>query len=239
MPRSNVVAQQAFRNPGGIAPSELVQMLAGLAPPGAPGLGAPLPPLGETLARWLHWTDAVALAGALAAPPSPAAAASPAAGDRVAALRARLRRGLAQAMRQAAADPADDPASELPALRRFVRERQRALEAAIAAERRALRETLAGASPDGAALAALDAALEQALAPRERLLLGGWPALLEPRWRGACGGAATPAARAALREELLRLLEAETELRLEPLAGLQAAAPAGPAAADPDTEPMR
>jgi hypothetical protein len=110
--------------------------------------------------------------------------------------------------------------------RRLHAAKQQAMEVGIVALRGRLREAVAARSPRHARLAAVDAVLEQALGPQERLLLWSVPSLLEKRFerlraaqapqgaiddggwmRGFCG-------------ELQAALLAELEIRLQPVEGL-------------------
>ncbi|MCD9031222.1 DUF3348 domain-containing protein [Luteimonas sp. Y-2-2-4F] len=197
----------------------------------------------ERLGQWLDWTHAIALSAALDAPPAGAsAAAEPVDGDadddcaRVrAALEAAIAGDPAFSSTEAGADAALDSA--------FFRQRyvalQRTMEAHIGRLRGRLRDRLA--ATDGLArLAAVDAAMERALARREQALLSAVPALLDARFarahRSADGDAAesmptpaparaaTPAAQLeAFRRDMRGLLLAELDTRLQPVEGLLAA----------------
>ncbi len=110
---------------------------------------------------------------------------------------------------------------------------QRTLATRIGAWRARVREVLAHGSAALQKLAALDAALEQALAHRERDLLSTLPALLEKRFNALQQvGNQAPAepARAPdgawlaqFRSEVQEVLLAELDLRLQPAEGLIAA----------------
>jgi hypothetical protein len=91
------------------------------------------------------------------------------------------------------------------------RQQQQAMEARLGPLRARLRTALAARSAEGARLAAVDTVLEQALAPHWRVALAGGPGWLK-RHRREHGGAVLPA--------LQRLLQAELDLRLQPLQGL-------------------
>lgn len=182
---------------------DLVRRLAGPAGGAAPPAGAPL---GERLAEWLGWADAIGLAATLAdeapagqcALPGAAVAAADRADKALAALRRRMAREAA-VPQEAAADAAE--------LKRHLRERQRVLDDAVAALRQQVRQSMVTLSPRLRQLARLDAALEAALTGRERVALGAWPALAER----------APA------QDPVALLAAELELRLQPVEGLVAA----------------
>lgn len=255
--------------------AELIRLLAELT---ATEAAAPRPAFAERLAQWLGWTDAIALSAALnsggrahAAAPTGASAgraahaaktATNTAADAAAQALARVRAALTQAIAEdgplgarAAGRPrpavpglpADDP-TDFAAYRRQHLALQRAMEMRIAPLRAQLRGLLAAQSAAGGRLAALDAALDDALAARERSLLASVPALLQQRFErlrqappdappapaaGQPPGAAAPAAPgsrtratpppawlALFHRELQAVLLAELELRLQPVAGL-------------------
>lgn len=89
------------------------------------------------------------------------------------------------------------------------------MEGAVRLLRVRTRNALAATTPAGAALAALDAALEAALAERERTLLAEVPQLLADRFE-----ALQQAGGHGFVHELRELLLAELELRLLPVVGL-------------------
>lgn len=160
--------------------------------------------LAERLGGCLGWTDAIALAGVLDAPPArPRRAPAFDADAALAQARAALERTL-DTQGPLDADDADG-------LRRH-RALQQAMEARLAPLRAQLRVALAARSAEGARLAALDAVLEQALALRWREALAGVPGWLRRHLRQHPDRPLEP-----LR---LRLLRAELDLRLQPLQGL-------------------
>lgn len=178
----------------------------------------------EGLTRWVGWKDAIALSAALQAPP-PAATSGIAtdAATECAALDAAFTRLQAEFERALAAPPDDGPppaAGDFLPWRRHHARLQQWLEQRCGALRTQARATLqrvaAGTPPRPALarLAALDAALASALAPREQAQLALMPALLEKLHRRE------PASFAA---EWPRLLRAELELRLQPAEGLRQA----------------
>jgi hypothetical protein len=129
----------------------------------------------------------------------------------------------------AAAPPAPD--LDYPAYRRHYVAQQQAMEDRIAPLRARLRRVLELRSPALARLAALDAVIERVLAEPERRLLAGLPALLEKRFtqlRAAAAPAdannAAPAAPARwqtlFQHDLDALLQAELDLRWQPIEGL-------------------
>ncbi|HEY4582047.1 MAG TPA: DUF3348 family protein [Lysobacter sp.] len=207
----------------------LVHLLAHFA-----GTVAPPPPQAPSshLAHWVDWRQAVALAAALESRPAPEA--DPAPGpepggeDECARLRATLVRSI-DGDRAFAADArhgGGTPKAD------FYRQRCIALQQLMGAEvgllRKRRRERLARRSHAFARLAAVDAVMEQALAPRERALLASVPAALAchfERLREAHGGDrddVTPWLD-RFRRDLRTLLLAELDLRLQPARGLSSA----------------
>jgi hypothetical protein len=116
--------------------------------------------------------------------------------------------------------------------RHFYLAQQRDMEANVGVLRTAARDVLAGLPTAARALREIDAALQVAIAERERALLAAIPRMLERRFetlRDAASASATgdnatwmqPGGwLATFRRELLALLEAELELRLQPVIGL-------------------
>lgn len=200
----------------------------------------PQPPrhvFAERLSHWLGWADAISLSSALT--PSPPAddggGALDAAVPEAARLRAALARGHAQAVQDTCHDTAhmtSTPASAsfLP-FRRCYHERQQAMGRAIGPLRTRLRARLAGRSAAQARLAAVDAVMAQVVGERERALLASVPVLLEKRfeqWRQAAmaepaGAAGAPPWHHAFGQDMLAVLLAELDLRLQPVEGLSAA----------------
>jgi hypothetical protein len=229
---------------GGLTRAPLIGLLAELDLLPAP---AAVPAFTDGLGGWLGWADAPRLHAALnLAVDSPLA--DPV---RAAAALARETARLQQAestLRQAITDEARPPArsgvqrrATVPDPGRF-RQRytqlQQTMERTLAPLRSPLRGLLAGLSPQGAGLAAIDAALEPVLQGHEHSQLAVLPLLLERRIERLCEahGADEAVWLPGLRDELQRLLLAELDLRLQPLHGLLAAAQAqlpttaGPAA---------
>jgi len=178
----------------------------------------------QRLSRWFDWTDAIALSAVLgatpaAAPVAPAggtATARPGVQEREAArLRASLRRVLAEW------PEAVDVAEGFAPWRDLVHARQQAMETAIATLRRRLRSALAAGTPTQARVAALDAALEPVIGARERELLATVPRWLERSFERR--RRASPPALATFRRELIDLLQAELDFRMQPVDGLLAA----------------
>ncbi len=122
-------------------------------------------------------------------------------------------------------DPAD-----FAALRRQYQTHQQAMDTRIGALRGQLRLALQAGPPALARLAALDAVLDDALAPRQRQLLAAVPGWLDQHFKRQ--PRSQEAAAAALRRALL----AELDLRLLPLQGLVDALAQTPAVA-PGAQP--
>ncbi len=180
----------------------------------------------EGLARWLGWKDAIALSAVLQAPPAvPAATATPALLAPLEAEFARVRAALGRAIAEPGDTAGEDGRDFLPFRRRHFL-LQQAMEAALGPLRAQARAALLKAGrrhPALARLAALDAALADALAPREQALLAQMPVLLEKlhtRHRPAGANDVDPPGLAAFRHDMQRLLQAELDLRLQPAEGL-------------------
>jgi len=188
------------------------------------------PPLAATLAQWIDWPRAVTLAGALdgrLADAAGAAAPDPGIADACAQSHARLREAiLADPVLAVPNDAAD---ADFAPLRARHLAHQRAMLAATGRLRGRLRDALA-AVPRLARLAEVDAALEQALAPREHALLGGLPDLVARHFERtrdeAAAGVADTAWLDRVRLDLRALLLAELDLRFSPIQALLAALPA-------------
>jgi len=201
--------------------SAFVRRLAALAD-GASGAASDA--FMQHFSRWFDWTDAIALSAVLGASPA-ATSAAPAAGavdvragapERDAArVRASLRRALAEWPESV------DGADGFAPWRDQVHARQQAMETAIAALRRRLRSALAAGTPAQARVAALDAVLEPVIGARERELLATVPRWLERSFERR--RRATPPALASFRRELIELLQAELDFRMQPVEGLLAA----------------
>lgn len=134
-------------------------------------------------------------------------------------------------------DTAEETAAFYTAVHRFYTAHQRDMDAAVGPLRSRVRQALADASAGLRQLAQLDAALDDLLAARERRLLATVPVLLEKRFERlraahqqalAEAGQADDASRwiepggwlAGFRDELKGVLQAELELRLQPVIGL-------------------
>lgn len=209
---------QRTHSPSSFTGPPLVRLLAQLARFDAPGS---TPAASERLSQWLHWTDAIALSDALDGSPATGSPEATGADERDI---ERVRKTLAGTI--AADTEAADPSDAFPAYRRRYLARQQAMAAIVEPLRSRLRTSLAGSSPAGARLAALDEAMERVLGGQERTLLAGVPALLEKhfnRLRAHHGGEPTAGWQTVFCQDLQRVMLAELDLRLQPAEGLLAA----------------
>lgn len=219
----------------------------GVAADGAPSNRT----LAERLGQWLDWTDAITLSAALngvpAATRSAAESASPSPASALADDAARIRAGLAQAIAAdecLAVGPAgrSGRAADSATYRRAYLAHQRAMAARLGPLRARVRGVLAKASPPLQRLAALDAAMDEALAAREAHLLAKVPAMLERhfvRLRQAQPGPSAAAADlapgsaagcppatawlAGFVQDMQAVLLAELELRWQPVEAMMEA----------------
>ena len=195
------------------------------------------PALPEQLARWLDWTDAVALSSVLEGESTgdvgPAAAAEPREATR-ARTPAQILQGLTQVRDGLLAAIGSDPlftaagtatdTVDFAACRRQYQAHQRAMERQLAPWREAarallMRQAAAQGGMDGLyELAALDAVMERALAERESHLLSRLPLALERHLRRLAPDHGP--GQAAFIKDLQALLGAELEFRLELIEGM-------------------
>ena len=236
--------------------SSLVRSLAKLAGNDSIGGADSKKTLAERLSTWLDWTDAIsmstALNGASAVAPDPTAAAARLAdqtiADEVARVRAELAKSITtdvllnpgqaadKAAARAAAASTETVVEFLPYRRSYLGH-QRAMASRIGALRVRLRAALVAQSPALGQLAALDAALDQALAARERHLLSKVPQWLESEFerlrrvneRAAVMPSASPAQVSGLQpavwvaeygRTLREVLLAEMDTKLQPVEGM-------------------
>jgi hypothetical protein len=239
---------QAFQHANS-ASSALIPLLARLA-------AADVPPsrqsLADSLSQWLDWTNAIALSTALSAAGSgdddaSASDASIGAAEREC---VRVRTSLANAITGDSALAATKPRkhatsfrtpphagipTDFASFRHICISRQQAMETAIATLRGLVRDRVASTSSGMKQLVMVDAAMERALAHRERTLLSGIPALLSARFNALRHAAqiepATPGDATAdsfawldtFRHDMQAVLLAELDLRFQPVDGLLAA----------------
>lgn len=204
----------------------------------------------DRLGQWLDFADAIALCSALDSPAdtrAPAAAEPLAPGDEFARVRGALldsintdgllTPGKARIRLPAPAWHADtEGAADYLPYHRYYLAHQRDMAAAITPLRASVRTELARQSAALRQLATLDGVLDQALAPRERSLLATVPQLLGRRFeqlhqthRGTlpADGADDPAGwlqpgtwLTRFCHDMKAVLQAELDLRLQPVAGL-------------------
>jgi hypothetical protein len=223
----------------GLNGSALVGMLAQLAlidPPSA------APSFVEGMGRWLGWKEAIPLSSVLqqAAPGAAAAVSAARALNQAGNANAdawgrelgRAQAALTLAIEHNSHTAREDGHDFLP-FRRWCVGVQQNMDSTLSPLREQLRTAVAKRSPALARLAALDAVLAQALAPREQALLALLPVLLEkhflrlrpvqPPGTAASGHAApNPPWLDRFRHDMRQLLLAELDLRLQPSLGLLA-----------------
>ncbi len=167
----------------GVAGSELTRILALWAPARTAG---DRPAFAESVGDWLGWAGAIALSSALQTGTASGTNKLPHQDrsqhpGRAEADYQRVRAALLAAIAAGPRDPASSPTDFGP-YRRHCAAVQQAMQDAVGALRQRLRLALAQRSPALARLAAVDAALDQALAQREHSLLGTVPLRLQARF---------------------------------------------------------
>lgn len=204
----------------------------------------------DRLGQWLDWSHAVALSTALDGLPAEADASAPLFGETEVQECARVRRSLAKAIvneqesasvwqREPAPilDPTDDASTiDFAAFHQRYLALQRTMLTATGKLRGRLRDMLTQAGPDMARLAAVDAAMERMLSPREQTLLANVPTLLGEHFERLRKPAPanhelwddTPAISAMgwldiFRKDMQSVLLAELDVRFQPVEGLLAA----------------
>lgn len=211
-----------------VTSADLVRRLAPLMRGAGPD---PQQPIAQRLGEWMGWTHAIGLSSVLgaAAPVAEAPAAAPAEAAAVAQRCSAERLAFVRAQHAGWAGPGgvehdlpDELLRDYAPFRRHHTAQQRALERGVAALRARVRQAAGGVSARLRQLAALDAALEAALAARTRELLAGVPGVAERRFRALRDGGAADW-RSAFAAEQRVLLHAELDLRLQPVDGLIAA----------------
>ncbi|CAM0998300.1 DUF3348 domain-containing protein [Rhodanobacter sp. Root179] len=209
-------------------------------------VGADVPPsppsLADHLGRWLDWSHAIALSTALDGKPAATDSGAHDSGSEEHEC-TRIRRSLAGTIvgdrvpagppRRAGGEARKADASEAvdyPMFRQRHLSLQRSMQAATGELRGRLRDTLTGKSAAMARLAAVDAAMEAALSPREQSLLAHVPDLLGEhfeRLHQAASAQATPTSPDAwlevFRQNRQSVLLAELDVRFQPVEGLLAA----------------
>lgn len=203
----------------GLNGSALVDLLAQLAliePPVA------APSFVEGMGRWLGWKEAIPLSAVLQ-PTAPGMVA--AVSDNADALQHQLSRMQAELTQAILAerDTAQEDGHDFLPFRRRCLNLQQTMQAALGPLREQLRAAVAQQSLDMAKLAALDAVMARALAPREQALLAMLPVLLEQHFLKLRAAPFLPRQKPWLdtfRQDMHRLLLAELNLRLQPSLGL-------------------
>jgi hypothetical protein len=217
--------------------SRLVRLVGPWAPaPAEP----PATDFAERLSLWVSAFDAIGLQAAQRAIEGIRTAAPRAAGESRAMRSHELQEDLQRArgaLSKAIAQPLEMPETGYAAYRQRHLELQRQMELVIAPLRDHVRQALARVSPGLRKLAALDAVLEQLLAPREQSLLPRVAALLQRRFDQLqrehrrelqAGGLEDDPALwhrpggwlERFEQDWREALRAEVDLRLEPVAGL-------------------
>ena len=201
--------------------SPLVRLLGRWTPVEGDAAGADV---AERLSLWVSAFDAIGLQAAQqsirtvqTALPGKRLEARPAGADALAAELQRVRATLARAVAQDLPDAAETEVGYAPYQQRHL-ELQRRMALAITPLRDHVRHTLSRMSPRLRQLAALDAMLEQVVAPREQQLLQTVPALMQRRYEQRRREAGDW--QESFGKDWRELLLAEVDLRLEPVAGL-------------------
>jgi hypothetical protein len=184
----------------------------------------------QGMAQWLGWADAIPLSAALHAPLRDAvnrarAPASPAPAERefehvrAALLRLIDEYGTSAGAKRKVTPPDDDDFA--PHRQRYARV-QHAMQTAIEPLRAQARAAVASLSPQMERLAGLDAVMEPVLSEREQAALSIMPTLAQQHFDRLRKAAADKGApwRDVFRKDMQRLLQAELELRLQPVRGL-------------------
>jgi hypothetical protein len=203
------------------ASSRLVRLLGGWAPPDGEASGMDV---AERLGLWVNAFDAIGLQAANQ--PGPAwqrGTAGVTTGRRgwvqpVDEDFQQVRQALAGAIARAAGE-LDAAATGFAACRQRHLDLQRQMEQAIGALRERVRDALGRGNPALRQLAALDAVFERAIAPHEQALLRRVATLLQRRFEQLRQDA-PDAWPAHFARDWRQALDAELELRLEPVAGL-------------------
>ncbi len=217
------MAKKQHRTP--VPGPPFIRLLAALADRNAPRTG---PDLSDRLSQWIDWTRAVALSRALDGRLPAPAEGEPAAVAALAEECARVRAGLVATITQPA-DPGRPVPVDAVAYRQRCLTTQRAMLTATGRLRGQLRDRLAAEPGELARLAEVDAAMEQALSPREQQLLASVPALLGLHFehlRESAGSAEVDSDSGWLqnfRNDMQAVLMAELDVRFHPIEGLLAA----------------
>lgn len=246
--------------PPGFNRSPLVQLLASLQIPNA---AESAQTFAEQLSHWVAWKDAIGLSSALDSRPAAGLSVEPL-GDVAIAKAIEQVRQVREALASAIARDGllvdgvsvttpplstvittndESPTMDFASYRHCYMTHQRVMDERIGRLRADVRATVAGVSSALGRLAALDAAMEQALAAHQRRVLGQLPALLEKHFKrqqrsgaqplAATQGRAAPGQHGPLSNVGLVVQQAllgELTLRLQPVTGMVAALSANAAA---------
>lgn len=219
------MAKKQHRTP--VPGPPFIRLLAALADRNAPRTG---PDLSDRLSQWIDWTRAVALSRALDGR-LPAVAESEAEPGSVDALDVECARVRASLVDSITAPPAAGKpvATDATAYRQRCLTVQRAMLTATGRLRGLLRDRLSAGPGELPRLAEVDAAMEQALSPREQLLLASVPALLGAHFERLREDAGTTEVDPdsswlhLFRNDMQAVLLAELDVRFHPIEGLLAA----------------
>jgi hypothetical protein len=217
------MAKKQHRTP--VPGPPFIRLLAALADRNAPRTG---PDLSDRLSQWIDWTRAVALSRALDGRLPAVAEAAPGSIEALDEECARVRTTLVESI--TAPPAAGKPvATDATAYRQRCLTVQRAMLTATGRLRGLLRDRLSAGPGELPRLAEVDAAMEQALSPREQHLLASVPALLGAhfeRLRDDAGTAEVDPDSGWLhvfRNDMQAVLLAELDVRFHPIEGLLAA----------------
>jgi hypothetical protein len=198
--------------------------------------------LSDRLGQWLDWTHAVALSTSLDGKPSAVAFGMPTFGSAEENECARVHASLVSTIagdRAFAKEVGANEAVDYLVFRQRYLAIQRSMQAATGSLRGRLRDMLAQRTADMARLAAVDAAMERVLSPREQTLLAHVPALLGDHFERLRQGEQKVLADAQVsedapaiapgawldvfRRDVQSVLLAELDVRFHPVEGLLAA----------------
>ncbi len=186
---------------------------------------SPKPSFVAGLGHWLGWKESIELSAALQAPPGAGSsrvhAGSPSSAARNALEQAfsRVRQELGRAMADETATVRED-GGRFVLFRQHYVNLQHTMASAISPLRAQARAALQPLSLPMARLAALDAAMAEALGAREQSLLAQIPVLLEKHFMRLQQSQHQPGWLAVFRGDMQRLLAAELDLRLQTAQGL-------------------
>ncbi len=248
------MAHSQTSSPTSFNRSPLVQLLASLQ---RPGTAASTQTLAERLGHWVAWKDAIGLSNALDARPVAPLSVERANADAIAGVTASVHRvrvelaarinedpvfanGASVAKRSRAGATGEvatgegSPATDFASYRHSYLTHQSVMDERIGRLRAEVRTALAGAGAALARLAALDAAMDQALAAHQRRVAGQVPKMLEQHVKrqqaaraqpmaetqGTVSTARQAASQQAVGATVQQALLAELTFRLQPVMGM-------------------